>query len=209
MQTNHIEPASLIRLSRSPESSRNDKPRLLKVTVKTEQDLEPILLSSPILQDDSGNSERIFADVPWWERNHRAGIRGNTTHTEDRTLIILGVPEVEQYADRKTQSKHDFLQWKFVSDLLNLDDVTVVDTFRIPKSSRYMGTDPRPPKLTMLYREMVTAAKTQWQMFGKLLPEGVRLCSRTCVNELPGKNSEPRINVLLPFSRPNLQFRRR
>ena len=65
MQLKQIEPVTLTRLSRSPNSPHRDKARLLKVTVRTEKDLESILLSAYLLQNGSENVERVFADVPW------------------------------------------------------------------------------------------------------------------------------------------------
>ncbi|KAF8569903.1 hypothetical protein P879_07941 [Paragonimus westermani] len=121
MQLKPVEPVSLARLSRSPNSLHKNKPRLLKVTVRTEKDLERILLSAFLLQNGSENSERIFADVPWWERSRKPGIQASIDDAEGRSLIILGVPETDEKSDKKMRNKHDFLRWKFLSDTLETD----------------------------------------------------------------------------------------
>ncbi|KAF8568307.1 hypothetical protein P879_01692, partial [Paragonimus westermani] len=77
------------------------------------------------------------------------------------------------------RNKHNFLQWKFVSDTLKTDDVAVVDTFRIPKSPKYMGTGPKPLKLTLLRSEMLDIVKTQWQRYRNLFPRELGISSST------------------------------
>lgn len=177
MQLKPIEPVSLTRLSRSPNSPNKGKPRLLRITVETEKDLEDILLSAFLLQNSDTNSERVFADVPWWERSQKSDKVTKITRTDDRSLIILGVPENEETSDKKLQNKHDFLQWKFLSDTIQANNVAVVDTFRIPKSPKYMGSGPRPLKLTLLRSEMLGTVKTQWERYRNILPKEIRLSS--------------------------------
>lgn len=175
MQLQPIQPTSLIRLSRPPNSVHKDKPKLLRVTLKTEKELEEILLSAFLLQTGSENSERIFADTPYWERIQKPGHQGSINRSEDRNLIILGVPECNESADKNTQRTHDYQQWKFISETLSIEDVAVVDTFRIPKSPKYMGTGPRPLKLTLLRSTMVNIVKTRWECNRNLLPKELRI----------------------------------
>lgn len=186
MQLKAIDPLSLTRLSRPPDSQHKDKPRLLKVTLRAEKDLEDVLLSAFLLQNETENKERVFADVPWWERSRKPGKTDNINRAEDRSLIILGVPDTDETSDKKIQNKHDFLQWKFISDILKTDDVAVVDTFRIPRSPKYMGTGPKPLKLTLLRSEMLSIVKTQWQRYRNLLPSELRLSTTKRANKSTG-----------------------
>ncbi|KAF8563260.1 hypothetical protein P879_12009 [Paragonimus westermani] len=179
MQLKPVEPVSLTRLSRSPNSLHKDKPRLLEVTARTEKDLKRLLLSAFLLQNGFENSERVFADVPWWERSCKPGIQASINGAEGRSLINLGVPETDETSDKKMRNKHDFLQWKFLGDTLKTNDVVVVDTFRIPKSPNYMGTGPKPLKLTPLRSEMLDIVKTQWQRYRNLFPRELRISSST------------------------------
>ncbi|KAF8570458.1 hypothetical protein P879_00239 [Paragonimus westermani] len=196
MQLKTVEPVSLTRVSRSPNSLHKDEPRLLKVTVRTEKDLECILLSAFLLQNGSENSERIFADVPWWERSRKLGIQANINGAEGRSLIILGVLETDETSDKKMRNKHSFLRWKFLSDTLKTDDVAVVDTFRIPKSPKYIGTGPKPLKLTLFRSEMLDIVKTQWQLYRNLLPRELEISSST---RFKGPTDADKVNAKEPI----------
>ncbi|KAF8566167.1 hypothetical protein P879_09172 [Paragonimus westermani] len=195
MQLKPVEPVSPTRLGRSPNSLHKDKPRLLKVTVRTETYLERILLSAFLLQNGSENSERIFADVPWWGRSRKPGIQASINGAEGRSLIILGVPETDETSDEKMRNKHDFLQWKFLSDTLKTDDVAVVDTFRIPKSPKYMATGPKPLKLTLLRSEMLGIVKTRCQRYQHFLSRELRISSSTCFK---GPTDADKVNAKEP-----------
>lgn len=83
------------------------------------------------------------------------------------------------------QHTHDFLQWKFLSEILKTENVAVVDTYRIPKSPKYMGTGPRPLKLTLLRSEMLNVVKVQWQRYQNQLPRDLRISSSTRKNKSP------------------------
>ena len=171
MKLNPIEPVTITRLARSLDSPNRDKPKLLKVTVATEKELEDILLSAYLLKDATENNQRVFADVPWWERTLKARNAG-VDRSKHRNLILLGVPEAE---DPSKQKQHDSLQWKFISDTLSLKNTAVVDVFRIPKSPKYIGVGPRPLKLTFLRDDMLEETRIQWQENHKLLPKYLRM----------------------------------
>ncbi|KAF8572412.1 hypothetical protein P879_00931 [Paragonimus westermani] len=152
-------------------------------------------MSAFLLQNGSENSERIFADVPWWERSRKPWIQASIDGAEDRSLIILGVPETDDTSDKKMRNKHDFLQWKFLSDTLETDDLAVVNTFRIPKSPKYIRTGPKPLKLTLLRSEMLDTVKTQWQRYQNLLPRELRISSST---RLKGPTGADKVNAKEP-----------
>lgn len=183
MSLKSIQPVSLTRLKRKPDSVHNDKPRLLKVVVQNEKELEDVLLSAYLLRNTENNSSRIFLDVPWCERSRKLSQETSVKQTVDRSIIILGVPEIEETCDAKLQNKHDFLQWKFLSDILKTNDVAVVDTFRIPKSPKYAGIGPRPLKLTLLRSEMLSVVKSHWDRYQNLLPRELRISSSTRSNK--------------------------
>ena len=172
MKLKPIEPVTITRLARSLDSPNRDKPKLLKVTVATEKELEDILLSAYLLKDSTeNNQQRVFADLPWWERTLKAR-NAVVDRSKHRNLILLGVPEAE---DPSKQKQHDFLQWKFISDTLSLKNIAVVDVFRIPKSPKYIGVGPRPLKLTFLRDGMQEEARSQWKQNHKRLPKYLRL----------------------------------
>ncbi|OON17725.1 hypothetical protein X801_06434, partial [Opisthorchis viverrini] len=105
------------------------------------------------------NGERIFADTPWSERSRKNTphpTNSTNKHTNDRSLIILGVPE-----PNKTT--------------LEIENVAVVDTYRIPKSPKYLGTGPRPLKLTLLRGDKLNLIQTQWRRHRNFLPRDLRI----------------------------------
>jgi hypothetical protein len=145
--------------------------------------LEEVLLSAFLLQNSPENGERIFADVPWWERSRKSDNKAKINRAEERSIVILGVPEGDENIDINSQKKHDFLQWRYLSDILKANEVAVVDTFRIPKSQKYMGAGPRPLKLTFLRGEMLDILKTQWRQNRNLLPRELKISSSTRTNK--------------------------
>ncbi|KAF8567924.1 hypothetical protein P879_11513 [Paragonimus westermani] len=81
------------------------------------------------------------------------------------------------------------------NDTLKTDDLAVVDTFRVPKSPKYMGTGPKPLKLTLLRREMLDIVKTQWQRYRNLLPRELSISSSTRFN---GPTDADKVNAKEP-----------
>ena len=112
MSLRAIRPVSLIRLSRKPNSLHQDKPRLLKVSVQNEKELEDILLSAYLLRDGEKNSSRVFVGIPWSKRksSSQKGKQHPTGKHEGRSLVILNGPESESHLDTQCRNKHDFQQ---------------------------------------------------------------------------------------------------
>ena len=52
----------------------------------------------------------------------------------------------------------------------------VIDTFRISNSTKYMGTGPRPLKLTFLTGHMVDIVRQRWNQYKKVLSHEIRIC---------------------------------
>ena len=175
-----ITPISLIRLSRKRDSPNFDKPRLLKVVVQNEKDLEDILLSSYLIREDKTTNSRIFADVPWSER--KTSSLTEAGHHKDkgdgRSLLILNVPESVSSHDANCSAKHDYQQWKYFSDTVLATDPAVIDIFRIPKSTKYEGSGPRPLKLTLLTSGMAETVYDNWKRFRAKLPKEIRIIHR-------------------------------
>jgi hypothetical protein len=173
-----VTPLSLVRLSRSPKSPHQDKPRLLKVIVSSEKDLENILLSAHTLRDGREDSCRVFADVPWTERYKNRSKSATSDNANAKSLILLGVPEATDTSMGESLSHHDAQQWGFISTVIGAHDVAVVDTFRIPNSPKYQGSGPRPLKLTLLTEGMAETIRIKWKQSAHYLPKYIRISSR-------------------------------
>ena len=176
MTLSSILPSAAIRLKRHPRSPHQDEPRLLKVTLRSEQDLEDVLLHSHLLRNDPASVIRVHADIPWWERKSASSSRAQVAA---RSLIVLGVPEDTEHTIPHRQTDHDRKQWKFICDIVDGRGTVVTDTFRIPKSVRYKGEGPRPLKLTFLTSSMTDFIRSQWTKHKHKIPGDVRLSVRT------------------------------
>lgn len=177
MNLKAIKPVSLTRLSRKPDSLQQNKPRLLKVVVAEEKELEDIILSAYLLRDGQHGSSRVFVDVPWSERA-KSPLKGGHCPVDiddGRCLLILNVPEAASDIDRQSRTVHDHKQWNYLSNIIQADKVAVVDMFRIPKSPKYEGDGPRPLKLTLLTAGMAKAVYNNWCSFRKKLPREIRI----------------------------------
>ena len=119
--------------------------------------------------------------MPWSERskeNLRKKQHG-VNEPEGRSLIILNVPESVSQTDEQSRAKHDFQQWKFLGDAMQVTNVAVIDTFRIPSSPKYEGKGPRPLKLTMLTNSMADAVFNSWNEFRHNLPREIKIIRET------------------------------
>lgn len=177
MSLNDIKPVTLTRLSRKPNSPHQNSPRLLKVVVRSEKELENILLSTYLLRGDKDDSSRVFADVPWSERS-KASIQTKQDHRtkkEERSLVILNVPESAPDLDAQGGARHDLQQWKYLSDIIEAKNEAVIDLFRIPKSPKYKGDGPRPLKITLLTAKMAETVFHNWTYFRHKLPRELRI----------------------------------
>ena len=177
MNLTAIKPVSITRLSRKPDSIHQDKPRLLKVVVKEEKELEDIILSAYLLRDGHEGSSRVFVDVPWSERANspfKGGQRSIDKH-DKRCLLILNVPETASDTDPQCRAMHDKQQWKYLRKTIQANNEVVVDMFRIPKSPRYEGNGSRPLKLTLLTASMADTVYNNWCRYRQKLPREIRI----------------------------------
>ncbi|KER29929.1 hypothetical protein T265_03521 [Opisthorchis viverrini] len=144
------------------------------------------------LKREADNGERIFADIPWSERSRKNTphpTNSTNKHTNDCSLIILGVPEPNKTSDKIAQNTHDYLQWQFLCSTLEVENAAVVDTYRIPKSPKYLGTGPRPLKLTLLRGDMLNLIQAQWQRHRNLLPRELRI-NTSMRNNIPTEETK-------------------
>ena len=167
-----ITPTSTTRLTRHPSSPHTDKPRLLRVTFKSEADLENVLLHSHFLLEFPESTCRIFPDIPWWERKW---VPNGRDQAASRKLVLLGVPEMEGTPSVHERSKHDHKQWRFLADAIDDQEAVVVGTFRLPRSPNYKGEGPNPLQLTFLTTNMADTIKTKWNSRRHNLPNGLIL----------------------------------
>ena len=157
-----------------PESPHKDKPRIMKVSLSSEMELENILLSAYLLRDGKDTTSRIFPDIPWSERSERSSKIASGVHSP-RSLILLGVPDNTTEPTGQTDNAHDAQQWCYIRETLGINDVAVIDTYRIPKSTNYAGSGPRPLKLTFLTKNMSEVVRTRWSTHQSLLPRELKL----------------------------------
>ena len=181
MSLGPIQPISLIRLSRPAQSLHMDKPRLLKIVVETEKELEDILLSAYLLRDAEGNKTRVFADIPYAERIKQSQQEKQPCMHKDqnRSLIILNVPEDSSDSSKSSDIKHDLEQWKYISDSIQASNEAAVDIYRIPKSPNYHGDGPRPLKVTLLTSTRADALLMNWNKHRNLLPKEMIFIQKT------------------------------
>lgn len=177
MNLQPITPVSLTRLNRKPDSPHHDKPRLLRLVVEKEKDLEDILLSAYLLRDENNDTSRIFADVPWSERvkSSSKGGQNSIIKPDERSLIILNVPESASTINTKSGTQHDLQQWQYIGRNIQATNVAVVNLFRIPKSPKYEGNGPRPLKLTLLTTAMADSVYKHWRDSRQKLPREIRI----------------------------------
>ena len=171
MALDPIKPASVTRLSRRPSSPHRGQPRLLRVTLQGEADVESALLHSYLINTSPDIACRIYADIPWWERK----TNNYLNKTNLRTLTLLGIPEDVVTAAAHERIEHDYKQWRYIADTLGTQNAVVVNTFRVPRSQNYKGDGPNPLKITFLTSDMAEAFKTDWKTNRKKLPGDVRL----------------------------------
>ncbi|OON15978.1 hypothetical protein X801_08213, partial [Opisthorchis viverrini] len=74
-----------------------------------------------------------------------------------------------------------------------MENVAVVDTYRIPKSPKYMCTGPKPLKLTLLRGDMLNLIQTQWQRHRNLLPRELRI-STSMRNNISTEETKPHLS---------------
>ena len=165
-----VNPISLTRLSRKPESAHAGEPRLLRVTLRTMSDVETILLASHILKDDVDT--RIHPDIPWSTRSSRKNLDPQQARADKnaRTILIHGVPELGD-DDYGANHLHDCSEWSYIQSTLNLDGVLATDVFRLPRSPAYKGQGPRILKVTLLTDTMLADTLDLWYSCKHLLPE--------------------------------------
>ena len=99
----------------------------------------------------------------------------NWKHSASRSVIVSGVPDAPDGEDPQARMRHDILQWKFLRTSLGADQVAAVDIYRIPKSSKYMGSAPSRLKVTFLTSAMAEDAFSKWKLYGGQLPKYIRM----------------------------------
>ncbi|VDP16440.1 unnamed protein product [Echinostoma caproni] len=79
---------SVVRLFRQPSSPQAGEPRLLRVTLKDEKDVENVLLSSHLLGNVSSRI-RILPDRPWTGRMHYRTNPVDARESENKRVILI------------------------------------------------------------------------------------------------------------------------
>ena len=169
-----IVPKSLTRLPRPPSSPHSGEPRLLRVTLQSQNDIEEVLLSAHLLKE-SGSNVRIFPDIPWHERRKRqTDPQSAKTEEMKKAIFIHGIPEsTEINPFRKLE--HDRREWQFVQELLGAEGCVTTSLIRLRPSPNYKGTGPRILKATLLSEDMVETLISSWSIRKRLMPPELRL----------------------------------
>ena len=185
-----VNPNNLIRLSRKPNSLNHGNPRLIRVLLRSTEELETVLLSAHLLRDGE-NKIRIYPDVPWYERRDRLALTTPEAKTARSlsTLYVHGIPEILDDDERGCQT-HDLNEWRYVLDLLALQDTVSTSLARVPSSQNYKGTGPKLLRVTLLSEQMAASVIKAWKDGRRVLPPEVRIyASKTkSSNEQTGSN---------------------
>ena len=212
----NITPKSLTRLPRHPTSPHSDEPRLLRVTLKSQNDMEDVLLSAHLLRE-SGSNVRIFPDVPWHERRKRQSNPQSARADEmKKAVFIYGVPEsTDENPFRKQE--HDRREWQFVQELLGTDGCVTTSLVRLRPSPNYKGTGPRILKVTLLSEDMVETLMSNWSLQKRQMPPEVKLrvafhpvisqSVDTETTNLKDASQQPSVDKITIFSSKNDPFR--
>ena len=167
-------PASLTRLSRHPQSPHQEKPRLLRVVLKSVGDVEKTLLSSALLRE-TGSDVRIFPDVPWEERQlRRVNPEAAKELRNKRVVIIHGVPELGDQ-DEATKRNHDCSEWRYIQEILGIEGIITTDVSRIKPPANRNKNGPPLLKITVRSEDMVTSVLNAWYKSKKHAPPELRL----------------------------------
>ena len=167
-------PASLTRLSRHPQSPHKEKPRLLRVVLKSVVDVEKTLLSCALLRT-TGSDVRIFPDVPWEERQlRRVNPEAAKELRNKRVILIHGVPELGDQ-DEATNRDHDCSEWRYIQGILGIEGIITTDVSRIKPPIHRINNGPPLLKITVRSEDMVTSIFNAWYKSKKHAPPELRL----------------------------------
>jgi hypothetical protein len=188
-----LSPVSLTRLVRHHKSTHFGEPRLLRVTFKTEKDMEAVLLSSYKLRQEA-HKIRIFPDVPWIDRQKRKNAPTTRDSHDVKSVYIHGVPEVSPEDVGKTRD-HDHTEWAYILTSLSLENVCATSITRVPRSPNYLGNGPRIMKVSLLTDDMVNVVCQCWKQNRYKFPSELRLkpstsFQRTSAQDVPIPDSE-------------------
>ena len=168
-----VHPVQLTRLSRPPTSPHAGEPRLLRVLMKNESDVETVLLSAFKLRL-AKSIIRIYPDIPWKERKIlKDGAKFVTMDVDLRSVFVHGVPELKD-ADELKNKQHDCTEWKYIKELLGVDNIITTKIFRLPHSTNYKGNGPRILKVTLSSDQIVTSLLSSWYQHRNIAPPDLR-----------------------------------
>lgn len=173
MGTN-VKPVTITRLARKPDSPHVSKPRLLRVALATPEDVEKVLLAAYILKGKV--EERIFADIPWQERQRvrQMSIMEERAERDKRAIFVHGVPESTD-PDTDAKYQHDCQEWQFIQTLIGTQQLITTEVIRIPSSAPGDRRDPRLLKIMLLTPDMAITCLQAWRACRKTVPPELRL----------------------------------
>lgn len=167
-------PQALTRLSRKPDSANANKPRLLRITLNSPEEVEQVLLAAHVLKGKT--VIRIFPDIPWTERQKLRQLPPAEERAErdKRAIFVHGVPESTATSDVE-KYRHDCHEWQYIQTLLETAPLITTDVFRIPSSDPEARRDPRLLKILLLTPDMAHRCLRAWRERRKILPPELRL----------------------------------
>ncbi|CAH8665644.1 unnamed protein product [Dicrocoelium dendriticum] len=188
----------MVRLVRHPNSIHYGDPRLFQVTLQSANEAEEVLLSATRLRTTSC-TVRIFPDVPWSERQKRKQNPDDFRKRQDaKSVLVHGVPELKISSDLEAKA-HDWDEWRFIRELLSLENVIATSTSRLPLSPNYKGCGLRVMKIPLHSEMMVEYVINTWRKMRQMLPSEIRI--KTMGTEPPTGHvtlSKQRTNTILP-----------
>ncbi|CAH8544086.1 unnamed protein product [Dicrocoelium dendriticum] len=200
---------SLCRL-RAPRSPGDKRPRPLRVTLESADDVEETLLASACL-NKLNTKIRAQPDFPWVVREARREARINSTcanHDRACSIIIHGVPELHT-ADPVESSRHDVQQWCYIRSQLNLsvDNCGAWSVHRLPRPAHLSQIQaPKLLRVILFTPEMRQTVLQRWYELRGNFPYEVRMHPdkpREERRQIQGRNSTPfsRATPSLPITR--------
>lgn len=170
----NIHPVQLTRLSRPPKSPHAGEPRLLRVLLKNESDVETVLLAAFKLRL-AKSVIRIYPDIPWRDRQLRKEDHKKDTRIDDfRAVFVHGVPELND-TDELKNKQHDCSEWRYIKELLGTDNIITTRLSRLPHSTNYKGTGPRILKVCLNSEQMVSSLLSSWYQHRRNAPPDLRI----------------------------------
>jgi hypothetical protein len=177
LHLNDLKIPHLQRLSRGPNSIHLDKPRLLKVTFHSVDEVQRLLLATPTNGNASLGDVRIRADLTRAERMKRKEAFTSNQPNDSirhRSLIIHGIPE--SVSETSTLA-HDNSQWDYIRSKLQTNAIAV-SVARLPRPPHLLTMRiPRLLRVTLISEQAASTLLDAWHTKRNTFSSDIRIHS--------------------------------